>query len=259
MNAPTVAGCFVRLDRVSKFFEHGGAVRPVFRNVTLDVRAGEIVSIVGRSGVGKSTLLRVISGLVPADSGEVTIGSDGASQARVAKAVGFMPQSPALLPWLTVYKNVELVQRVNARFTHELDVKTALRSVGLSEFEHAFPAQLSGGMQHRVALARALAVGGPLLVLDEPFASLDEITRASLYELLLQTWRDEQRTIIVVTHNLDEALLLSDRIVVLSGSPAEVTAVVSVQGDRPRRQSLDRGAYAAELQQLRDRLAEVAP
>jgi NitT/TauT family transport system ATP-binding protein len=251
-----VSGCFVNVNGVSKSFSRGGETRMILQDVSLNIRAGEILSIVGRSGAGKSTLLRLIAGLLSPDAGRVSIDRETADHARLAKHVGFMPQSPALLPWLSVAKNVALVQRVNSRSCgHELDVDEALRSVGLHAYRDAFPQQLSGGMQHRVALARALAVGGPLLVLDEPFASLDELTRASLYGLVLETWRVFQRTIVVVTHNLDEAMLLSDRVAILGGSPAAIVEVVDVHGDRPRREALDRGDYAQALGYIRQLLA----
>jgi NitT/TauT family transport system ATP-binding protein len=255
MQATTSAGCFVLVDHVSFSFEQQGVAHPVLSDVSLQVRAGEIISIVGRSGAGKSTLLRLASGLLTPQTGSVQIDGRSADEARQHKTVGFMPQSPALLPWLSVQKNVEMVQRVNPRSAARFDVEEALRSVGLLEFRHSFPAQLSGGMQHRVALARALAVGGPMLVLDEPFASLDEFTRSALYDLVLQTWAEHRRTMLMVTHNLDEAVLLSDRVVVLSGSPARITEIVEISGARPRRSALDRGEYAAALAALRSALS----
>jgi NitT/TauT family transport system ATP-binding protein len=251
MEAAVAAGCAIHVDDVSKSFGRDADARQVLDGVSLAVAPGEIVSIIGRSGAGKSTFLRLVCGLMDADSGTVTIAGESPHVAREAKRIGFLPQSPALLPWLTVRRNVSLVQRVNARHGEADDAAELLAEVGLGDVLDAYPAELSGGMQHRVALARALATGAQLLALDEPFGSLDEITRASLYDLLIKEWRQRARTIVLVTHNLDEAVLLSDRIVVLSGSPARVAGVVEVSGERPRQQALDAGAHADVLARTR--------
>jgi NitT/TauT family transport system ATP-binding protein len=248
-------GCVIRLDSVSKTFSLAGEQRPVLKDVSLDISSGQIVSLVGRSGVGKSTFLRLIAGLLSPDAGSVEVSGADAGRARRAKKVAFMPQSPALMPWRTVSANVEVVQRVNHSPSRTYrDVEEVLRGVGLYEFRDAYPWQLSGGMQHRVSLARALALDAPLLALDEPFSSLDELTRDSLYDLLIESWSADRRTVVVVTHNLDEAVLLSDRIVVMGGSPASIIDIVDVAGDRPRRGALDAGAYGDALIRLRSLL-----
>lgn len=250
-------GCAVQVAGVSKSFRRHGKQHVVLDNVSLDIGASEIVSIIGRSGVGKSTFLRLVCGLDEADAGSVVVNDVPAGVARQQKDVGFMPQTSALLPWLTVRQNVLLVQKVNVASNRAaIDVDDVLDEVGLLDYAGAHPAQLSGGMRHRVALARALAVGGPLLALDEPFGSLDELTREALYDLVLRTWQHHQRTIVLVTHNLDEAVLLSDRVVVLGGTPAIVKGVVDVPGERPRRDALDEGVYAEVLASIRSLLGD---
>lgn len=253
----TPTGCLIHVDAVSKSFSDSSHTRCVLSDISVAIEPGEIVSFIGRSGIGKSTFLRLLSGLTKPDSGGVTINQRSADAARRQKMVGFMPQSPALLSWRTVAQNVNLVRRVN-RFasTERFAIDDILRAVGLYGYEGAYPSQLSGGMQHRVALARTIATNAPFLALDEPFSSLDELTRSRLYDLVLQIWSERQCTIAVVTHNLDEAVLLSDRVIVLGGSPATIKGVVRVNGERSRRSALDRGEYAGVLSVLRALLAE---
>ena len=213
----------IRLRGVTKFF---GALEAL-RMIDLDVEPGEIVTVLGASGSGKTTLLRLIGGLDEPSAGLVTVDDASPHAARVAKRVGFVPQSPALLPWRTVAQNARLLLEVNrtaasdsARSPDEL-----LEQVGLAEFRKAYPHELSGGMQQRVSLVRAMALGAPLLLMDEPFAALDEITRADMRHLLARLCESLSTTIVFVTHSIPEAVFLSDRVVVLSNRPGRVVDV----------------------------------
>jgi NitT/TauT family transport system ATP-binding protein len=207
----------------------------------LQIEAGSFVSIIGPSGCGKSTLIRVIAGLEAASGGDVTVFGEHARRARAHKHVAMVPQQPGLLPWRTVHANARLLLDINKRSTRPdaADPLDLLESVGLTDFLDAYPHQLSGGMQQRVALVRALALGAPLLVMDEPFAALDEITRADMRVLLnrLVDARsvDGQRvTVLFVTHSIDEAVALSDRVLVSSPRPARIIADIAVDLPRPR-------------------------
>jgi NitT/TauT family transport system ATP-binding protein len=241
-------GYSVDFRRVSKTFGR----RPVLDDVTLHVGAGEIVAIIGRSGVGKSTMLRLIAGLDTPDTGEVLVNEVSAESARKNKLIGFLPQAPALLPWRTVRDNVSLAVSVNSKASdHGISVGDALASVGLQERDTSYPSELSGGMQQRVALARALVTGAPVLLFDEPFASLDEITRTEMYELVGAVWNDQRHTMLLVTHNISEAVLLSDRVIVMAGSPARIIGEVEIAVPRPRVHALDEGLLHEPVERVR--------
>ncbi len=256
----------IQLLGVSKSFRRRGERTRALQQVDLTVAEGEFVAIIGPSGCGKSTLLRLVAGLVAADEGTVCVGGLEPAQARQVKWFGLVPQSPALLPWRTVRANIALLEQVNRRRARQtghghlipVEVETLIARVGLAGFESALPHELSGGMQQRVALARAFALGAPVLLMDEPFAALDEMTREEMRFLLLAIWegrdsrdsRDSRdgevtgtdrrggpRTVLFVTHSLEEAVLLADRVVVLSGRPGRVVAEVPIGLDRPRRAS----------------------
>ncbi|MFN0030074.1 MAG: ABC transporter ATP-binding protein [Acidimicrobiales bacterium] len=254
MRAP-VADPGIALRGVSKSFRRRGEHTRALHQVDLTVAEGEFVAIIGPSGCGKSTLLRLVAGLVKADEGTVSVAGLEPSRARAAKWFGLVPQSPALLPWRSVRANIALLERVNRRGARHLgdghlipvEVETLIARVGLAGFESALPHELSGGMQQRVALARAFALGAPVLLMDEPFAALDEMTREEMRFLLLSIWegrgRDlaraegpgRPRTVLFVTHSLEEAVLLADRVVVLSARPGQVVAEIPIGLDRPRR------------------------
>ena len=200
------------------------------RNLTFSAQAGEFVAVVGPSGAGKTTLLNIVAGLDRQIDGEIKI--DGQAAADFSGRMGFLFQDSRLMPWLTAIDNVRLVLE-----RHEDNVKIArnlLRQVGLEEFEQAWPRQLSGGMQRRVALARAFAVQPHLLLMDEPFQSLDSPTANHLRGLLLQLWARTRPILLFVTHDLREALAMADRVVFLSHRPASILKETTVKLSRPR-------------------------
>lgn len=232
--------------RASKrFTEHRGGLS-VFEDLHLDIPEGEFVCIVGRSGCGKSTLLRIIGGLEAATSGGVTFGWSGGRTAQV----GFVFQEPGLFPWRTVWDNVKLGLEIRGEPRRELErhVKDILEIVGLQGFERYYPYQLSGGMAQRVAIARAFVIDPDLLLMDEPFASLDTHTRADMHVELLRVWQAFKKTVVFVTHNVDEAVFLADRVVVLAGRPATIRADLAIDLPRPRRRfGTDEIAYQEEI------------
>ena len=236
--------------------ERGGRARAVLADVDLEIGAGEIVALIGASGCGKSTLLRQVSGLDQPTSGRILIDGTAVDGVDTRCAVAF--QEPRLLPWRTLAQNVSLgLPRGTARATGAQRVTELLGLVGLGECTQYRPRQISGGMAQRASLARALARNPGVLVLDEPFGALDALTRLKMQDLLLELHTAEPTTVVLVTHDVDEALYLADRVVLLGppegapcGTPAGARAVVTVPGSRPR----DRGD--AELAVLRARLLD---
>jgi NitT/TauT family transport system ATP-binding protein len=209
--------------------------------IDLEVAAGEIVTVLGPSGSGKTTLLRIVAGLEEPTSGEVTVDGAAPHRARQHKRIGFVPQSPALFPWRTVAENARLLLDVNRRQGDARGPTTTelLDHVGLTPFADAYPHELSGGMQQRVALVRAVALGAPLLLMDEPFAALDEITRTDMRHLLTRLCEPLATTVLFVTHSIPESVFLSDRVVVLSSRPGRVVGVEPVDLPRPRHPELE--------------------
>lgn len=244
------------------FLDHGRRTQAL-AGLDLEVDAGEFVSIIGPSGCGKSTLLRLIGGLIEPDRGQLTVGGEPPTVGRQAKRFGLVPQSPALLPWRTVRDNLTLLPRLNrgqgrGPVTDD-EIDDLLESVGLAPFADALPAELSGGMQQRVSLIRAFALRPPILLMDEPFAALDEITRADMRFLLLDLWRDTGATVVFVTHSIDEAVLLSDRVVVLTGRPGQVADELVIDIGRPRPHGIqDADAFHHHTARLRASLNKAA-
>jgi NitT/TauT family transport system ATP-binding protein len=229
----------VELHGVVKRFGRRGRGLTALDGVDLAIGRGEFVSIVGPSGCGKSTLLRVVGGLLDADGGTVTIGGNTSAGARKGKQFGLVPQDPALLPWRTVRQNVRLLTEVNkGAETHAAlrpdETADLLTEVGLGDFLDAYPGELSGGMQQRVSLVRAFALGAPILLMDEPFAALDEMTREDMRFLLLRLWERSGTTVLFVTHHIPEAVVLSDRVLVMSQRPGRIVADEHIGLARPR-------------------------
>jgi len=217
--------------------------------LSLDIGSGSFVSVIGPSGCGKTTLLRVIAGLEPATAGGITVDGGSPRAARSHKRVAIVPQQPALLPWRTVYENARLLLDVNrgANPPEATEPTPLLHEVGLGDFLDAYPHELSGGMQQRVALVRALTLGAPLLVMDEPFAALDEITRSEMRTLLNRLVEGRGVTVLFVTHSIAEAVALSDRVLVSSPRPTAVVADIDVDLPRPRATDVEDDPRFVEL------------
>jgi NitT/TauT family transport system ATP-binding protein len=229
----------IDVEDVDKVFtgRRGGAAIEALRGVSIGVRPGEFVSLVGPSGCGKSTLLKMIAGLLEPSSGRIAI--DGVPVKDPRRSVGMMFQTPELFPWRTVLKNVLLPIEIfrHEREYHRKRALELLEMVGLDGFHSALPRELSGGMQQRVALCRVLVSDPSVLLMDEPFGALDEFSRERLNVELLRIWEDARKTIVFVTHNINEAVFLSDRVVVMGTNPGQVLSVVDVPLGRARRRT----------------------
>ena len=212
---------------------------PVYalQGVNLTVNDGDFISFIGPSGCGKTTLLRVIADLERATGGTIEVNGMSPGQARMARAYGYVFQAPALYPWRTVEKNVGLPLEIMGLSDPSERIKRNLELVNLSGFEKKFPWQLSGGMQQRVSIARALAVEPKLLLMDEPFGALDEIVRDKLNQQLLELWAATKKTVVFVTHSIPEAVFLSSRIVVMSPRPGRIIDVIET--NFPAKRTLD--------------------
>jgi NitT/TauT family transport system ATP-binding protein len=250
------------VQNLTKVFATGKGERQVtaIDKLSLRVQSGQFCSVLGPSGCGKSTLLRIAGGLIEPSSGVVTIGNGATPHtAQRAKEIGFVFQSPGLLPWKTVEQNIKLPLEINRRSNRPRQHSTAdlLDLVGLTDFAGAYPHQLSGGMQQRVAIARALAFDPALLLMDEPFGALDEITRQSMRYELLRIWERAQKTVIFVTHSIAEAIVLSDVVVVMSPRPGRLRGTVPIDLARPRTDAVERTPeFLAYVDRLRDLLRE---
>ena len=233
-----VSKTFAGLGRASRRGGRGTADNvEALSNIDLVAEAGETITLLGPSGCGKTTLLRMIAGLETTAVGAISI--DGASPevARGSKRVGFVPQSPALLPWRSVRANAALLLDINRGASPtkpSVSVDELLTATGLDDFAEAYPHELSGGMQQRVGLARAFALDAPLLLMDEPFAALDEITRAEMRHLLGRLTEPLGTTVVFVTHSIAEAAFLSDRVVVMSPRPGRIVEQIPIDLPHPR-------------------------
>ncbi|WP_421725818.1 ABC transporter ATP-binding protein [Bauldia sp.] len=242
---PTDAQTIVSLNGVSKVFSNGTVA---LSDMSLDVRRGEFVSLLGPSGCGKSTVLRIIAGLGDATSGSVGWPDRSNGSGNADREIGFVFQEPTLMPWATVFNNVWLPLRLKgvSKSAARGDVTEALGQVGLSKFADSYPRELSGGMKMRVSIARALITRPKLLLMDEPFAALDEITRFKLNNDLLQLWETFGWTVIFVTHSVFESVYLSSRIVVMAARPGRVFDEMSIDAPYPRNEDFRTSAAYAE-------------
>jgi NitT/TauT family transport system ATP-binding protein len=237
----------VSLGGVTKQFGKGGVV--ALEDISLEVRPRDFVSLIGPSGCGKSTLLRIIGDLIQPTSGDVVINGKTARQARLDRDYGIVFQDAVLYDWRTVARNVELPLEMSGweRRRRRDRVQEMLELVGLQGFEKHHPWQLSGGMQQRVSIARALSFSPDLLLMDEPFGALDEMTRERLNGELLRIWEETQATIVFVTHSIAEAVFLSTHVVVMSPRPGRIAGVVEVDLPRERTLATREDARYAEL------------
>ena len=225
----------IEIDNVSKHFVSRDRDRvAALSNVSISISRNEFVCLVGPSGCGKSTLLRLVGGLLPASQGRVMI--DGKVVAEPRAETGMVFQSPTLLPWASVLDNVLFPLKMMKRVTPESPgrAKSLLKLVGLEGFEGKYPRELSGGMQMRTGICRALVHDPDILLMDEPFGSLDALTREELTLQLMRIWREQPKTVLFVTHSIPESVMLADRVVVLSSRPGRILEIVPVEVPRPR-------------------------
>ena len=253
----------IRLDRVGMVYQTASGPVEALRDISLDVAQGEFVSLVGPSGCGKSTLLRIIAGLRPPTSGAVAV--NGTVVAKPIANVGMVFQAPVLLKWRTILDNVLLPAELAGLATASYRQRAVdlLRLVGLGDFAAKRPNELSGGMQQRASICRALLLDPPLLLMDEPFGALDAMTRDDMNLELLRMWGEGlgsgglRKTILFVTHSIPEAVILSDRVVVMSQRPGSIAAVQAIDLPRPRtietRASQDLGRLSLEIYRVLNR------
>jgi len=255
-----VATAEIACRDVSMVFETAAGPVRALSHVTLEVQRGELVALIGPSGCGKSTLLRLIADVLQPTSGTIEVRGGPAKRARLEREFGFVFQHPGLLRWRTAEGNVSLPLEIGGwarRHAAPHRPAALLELVGLKGFERAYPRQLSGGMQQRVSIARALVTGPRILLMDEPFGALDEITRDHMNEELLRIWAATGTTIVFVTHSIPEAVYLSSRVFVLAPRPGRVTDEVKIDLPLPRTPSMkDTSAFVKHTATLRRALAQ---
>lgn len=240
----------LELKGVSKSFVSKGERHEVLRDINITVNDGEFVSIIGPSGSGKTTLFQLIGGLNELDAGEIWL--DGNQISGERGHIAYMPQQASLLPWYSVKRNIALALQISGANKKEAlqQAEQWLERVGLAAYGDAYPYKLSGGMSQRVSFLRALLSSQQLMLLDEPFGALDALTRLHMQQWLLSIWEHNRRSVLLVTHSIDEALMLSDRIIVLSSHPATVIQEIVVPFTRPRSDDLWSTSQFNELKQL---------
>lgn len=237
-----MSASLLQIRHLDKTFAASGKPVQALRNIELDVREGEFITVIGPSGCGKSTLLRIIAGLETDHQGDVTLAGKAIDGPGIDK--GFVFQEPRLFPWLTVERNIAADLSLREPKVRE-QVSALIELVRLQGFEKSYPRELSGGMAQRVSIARALLRNPKVLLLDEPFGALDAFTRAHMQDVLLDIWQKNRTTMIFVTHDIDEAVFLANRIVVLKPRPGEIRSILSVDLPYPRKKA------SVDFQQLR--------
>lgn len=250
---PIATSLALEVTGISKTFIQRRRKTGVLDDISLSVKQQEFVSIVGPSGCGKSTLFHIIGGLEKPDAG--TIAMNGIPVTGQRGRISYMPQQPALFPWRTIEDNVLLAGEIKGSLQDDAreEARHWLGKVGLSGFEKAYPHMLSGGMQQRVAFLRSLLAPQELMLLDEPFSALDALTRSEMQRWLLKLWEENRRSVLFITHNIEEALLLSNRIYVFSGRPGSIIQTVDVPFPRPRREEI---TDSPEFLQLKRQLSQ---
>lgn len=255
----------VRISDLGKVYSsRGGNEVVALQGVSTTIRRGEFVTLVGPSGCGKSTLLDILAGLTPKTSGRVTLDGTEVVHGQPSRRVGLVFQKPVLLPWRTALENVYLPAQVGpapAFRTDEAEISARalelLEMVGLGSFTEKYPWELSGGMQHRVSIARALLLEAEVMCLDEPFAALDEFTREQMHLELLKLWGEQGFTSVFVTHNIFESTFLSDRVLVMTPRPGKVVAEVEIDLPRPRtKDMIGTPEFGINVRRIRDVMAE---
>lgn len=246
------------MHNISKTFTRGDSQVRALVDVNTTFREGEFITLFGPSGCGKTTLLRIIAGLEKQTEGDISLFGDSPDHASRLKNIAWVPQSSALLPWLSIRRNVLLSEFVNRRADRNPgskrkceDPDTVLKELGLGDFASARPAQLSGGMRQRAAIARGFVQGAPLMLMDEPFSALDELTRDSIRHRLLEVWEKHRKTVVFVTHSAFEAVMLSDRVVVMTPRPGRIHSIVDIDLPRPRTHEV------LESREFEDKVREV--
>jgi NitT/TauT family transport system ATP-binding protein len=228
------------------FYDRNGRPIPAVRDISLDLKQGDFIAVVGPSGCGKSTILNIAAGLLSPRSGQVFI--DGRPETGTNPAIGYMPSSDALLPWRTAIRNAEYGLEIRGVPNRRAIAKHWLDSVGLSGCENLYVNELSRGMRQRVAMARTFASSPSILLMDEPFSAIDAQTKVTLHELFLNLWEQERKTVLLVTHDVAEAISLADKVLVLTKRPAEIKSVVQI--DLPRPRSIQSLVKVHEFQEL---------
>jgi len=251
----------ISVSRLSHRYDADTGSLEVLRDVSIQVAPSEFVSLIGPSGCGKTTLLRAIGGLTDTTSGAISLSGETPQQLQQRKGIGFVSQDAALLPWRTALENVYLPLQLNAASidTH-VTAEQTLNAVGLADFAGYYPHQLSGGMRQRVAFARALAIRPGLLLMDEPLSALDEMTREEMRYELLNLWERQRPTVIFVTHSIPEAVIMSDRVIVLSARPGQIVDDIEIDLRRPRLQEVERSDLFLEYTyRVKDALSSGIP
>ncbi len=247
----------VTIQAVNKIFGAAPNQTVALQDINLEIQQGEFISLIGPSGCGKSTLLRIIGDLIAPSNGKILVNGKPAAQARVDRDYGIVFQAPVLFDWRTVEKNVQLPLEIMGKSSAERAERAnkMLELVELNGFQKHYPYQLSGGMQQRVSIARALSFNPQLLLMDEPFGALDEITRERMNAELLDIWSRTKTTIVFVTHSIPEAVFLSTRVVVMSARPGRITQIIPIDLPQPRAvETREQPRYYELITQVREEL-----